>query len=318
VADATRVRDSEPMVKTAAASISAGEIHQMANGLAAYRNSANGATSGDSTKWETSGIVTVTKKSGVVILDGAPLWWDHSANEATCVPLVGDRDFFLGTAALNGTDEASAAITVACDLNVKPRYSAWLGDGHVWTNEATLGLGTTPLLGGGFQMAFDAVAEVAQVANYTEWSCLTTANGIFESRVAIFDIGDAAALDIDFGWATGSHASDFESIAVFAAFHLDGNALLAYVHSDDATTDVAPVSTTITLVDNTYHWFVIDTRDTAGVKFYIDGVRCNVATTFTWAAASGSVRPVFMMEKTSDDTTADVRVAFAGVRIAEQ
>ena len=60
---------------------------------------------------------------------------------------------------------------------------------------------------------------------------------IFEARVAIFDIGDDAELDINFGLASASHATDMDLVAVSALFHLNGNVLDILAESDDGTTE---------------------------------------------------------------------------------
>jgi len=315
VADAARTYGYSPanLRLTLAAAKVAYEVFQIPDGRAAVLARETGAASGDQIIPASSGVYTVTKTAGQVFLDGCELWWDHSENKAIFAP-GNDRDFYLGTCV---GDAESADTSCVVNLNERPRYEidSRLG---VWTSEATLGEGVTVLPGGGLKLSFDAVAEVAQAAVYSEKTRHVNANGILEARVAVFDKGDNAALDIDIGLASASHASDFEAIPIFVAFHLDGNALDLKAHSDDGTTDVAIVDTTIDLVDDTYAVLWIDTRDLTSVKLYVNAVRVASGATFNWAAATGEVKPIVLIEKTNDDTPADVRVDYLRYRTSEQ
>jgi hypothetical protein len=181
---------------------------------------------------------------------------------------------------------------------------------YAWSKTETNGLGviSSDEANGVLIFAFDAVAEAATATLFMENSPVDIDKSpVFECRLAIFDIGDDAALDIDFGLASDDHATDFDAIATFAAFHLDGAALSVLCHSDDGTTDTAPVDSTIDLVDNTYATFKIDICDKADVKFFINGTRVLSGTTFDISAYTGALTPIIMVEKTSNDTTADVR-----------
>ena len=175
----------------------------------------------------------------------------------------------------------------------------------------TLGLGVIDSVeaNGVKKFVFDAVAEAATAALHMPNTPFDIDQApIFECRLAIFDIGDDAALDINFGLASATHATDFDEIDTFAAFHLDGNSLSAFCQSDDGTTDTAPVDTTIDLVDDTYATFRIDVTDKTNVKFYINGPRVLAGTTFDISAFTGLLTPIVHVEKSSNDTTADVRV----------
>lgn len=180
-----------------------------------------------------------------------------------------------------------------------------------WIKVETLGLGVieSAEANGVLKLEFDAVAEAATAALYqTAKSIDIDANPIFECRLAVFDIGDNAALDINFGMASATHATDFDAIAAFAAFHLDGTDLSVLCQSDDGTNDIAPVDSTVDLVDDTYANFRIDFADTADVKFYINDVRVCSGTTYDVSNYTGLLTPIVHVEKTSDNTTADVRV----------
>lgn len=196
----------------------------------------------------------------------------------------------------------------ATALSGQGRYS--------WTKVETNGLGviSSDEARGVLKFSADAVAEAATCSLYMVNSPLDPSKGgIAEFILAVFDIGDDAAVDIDFGLASDTHATDFESIAEFVAFHLDGTDLSLNCHSDDGTTDTAPVDTTVDLVDNTYYAFKIDYNDLTDVKFYYRALgdtnwtRLASATTFDVSDASANWTPIILVEKTSNDTTFDVR-----------
>lgn len=195
--------------------------------------------------------------------------------------------------------------------------TALTGQGrYSWTKTETNGLGVTAVDGtnGVLKFAFDAVAEAATATLFMENSPLTPTGGTVEFILGIFDIGDDAALDIDFGVASDDHATDFESIDEFVAFHLNGANLSLLTHSDDGTTDTAAVDSGVDLVDDTYYCFKIDWTDNSDVKFYYRAMgattwtRLNSGTTFDVSASIQSWTPIVMVEKTSNDTTADVRL----------
>lgn len=295
--------------------LSAGEVRQLADGRAGVFPSFFALAAGASAEFRADGKWTMPKIASKVCLDGFPAWWDHANNYVTPLRPISGRGFKVGSFI---GDAASADTTCAIALNITPRPQISLRDGEVWTNEATNGLGTTPLLGGGFQMAFDAVAEAAQAANYSARTVPIAGNPMMRARVCVADNGDNAALDIDIGFANASHATNFESIAEFVAFHYDGNALDIFAHSDDGTTDVAPTDTTVNFVEGTYHELWIDARTPTDIQMYIDGVLVLGATVFTLGNATGPIFPIVNMEKTSDDTLADFRVAELDVYFREQ
>lgn len=198
-----------------------------------------------------------------------------------------------------------------------PAATAIGGEGPLaWTKTETNGLGviSSDQARGVLKFSADAVAEAATATLFMENSPLDPAKGgIAEFILAIYDIGDAAAVDIDFGLASDDHATDFEAIPEFVAFHLNGANLSLLCHSDDGTIDTAPVDTTIDLVDDTFYAFKIDYTDLSDVKFYYRALgasqwtRLAEATTFNVSDASAMWTPIVMVEKTSDDTTFDVR-----------
>ena len=304
--------DGEQIKKRAVASVTSGQVIQLADGRAAYANGLKTALAGDPVAWQTEGLAEVQKTTSMVILDGGDVFWDVSANKASFKADPGTPDFKIGTAV---GDAAASATTMLVNWNGIGRYTIDLEKGGDWLPEETLGLGVVILPGGGAKMAFDAVAEVAQAAVVSGHSVSVASGPIFEARFAIYDIGDDAALDIDVGLASASHATDFEAVANLVAVHFDGSALDIKVHSDDATTDVAPADSTIDAVDNTYLEVWIDCRVPADVQIYVNGVDAVPGgTTLTLAAASNALKAIAIMEKTSNDTTAEMRVTRLRVR----
>lgn len=183
--------------------------------------------------------------------------------------------------------------------------------------KSILGLGwtMTDAEDGGLTGTFDATAEVALASLRTRNDCLPVDKGItFEADICVSDKGDAAALDIDFGLGTAlttnSEADiDHADMAQLACFHLDGNSDDVYAQSDDATTDVAAVDTTVNndSTTDTFKRYKIVVRPTGTVEFWVDGARKLSSTAF--ALLSTALVGAFVnMEKTSDDTTAVIQV----------
>lgn len=308
---------ADPYFLVLGAAIAQNTLIQLPNGKAGI--SMSSGEIGDTVGFRTTGKWPLTKTASIVMLAGGRAYWDHSAN-AVHFKTVNDRDFFIGCF---DDDAAAADETVIVRLNEMPVYEIdLLGGPHLsqteWTTEATNGLGTTLLPGGGVQLAFHAVTQAAQAAIYPTRTFNKNANGILEMKVAVFDKGDNAALDWNFGVANGSHGTDFESVTEFVGFHLDGNSLVINSQSRDGTTTVAVATTTISFTDGVYKEFWIDYRDLTSVKLHIDGVRVNSGSTFRLDNATGPLFPILHLKKTSDDTLADVRMAFCRKRTGEQ
>lgn len=302
---------------TAPAAGASGQVIQLADGRAGVVVGANSASdayaAGDLITVAVAGQYTVAKTASVVLLDGGRAYWDRSANSATFTQASGD--FYLGCVV---GDAAASAGGVVVDLNRKPEYRIELGKGK-WANGATNGLGVTQTaLGGtGVTLSFDAVAEAAMAAIYSVDTVPVADGPIFEGRFAIYDIGDDAALDISIGLANGTHATDFDSVTESVLFHLDGNSLVINGESDDGTIENAAATTGTSAVDDTFFEVWIDCRNIASCKLYIDGVQKLSGTTFNLSAATGPLLPIVHIEKTSNDTTADVRVDWMGVRTTD-
>jgi len=299
-------------VQSAAAARSAGEVVQLDDGRAAYVEGLNARAAGDALSLRTAGLVDITKTASLCFLPGMRVYWDRSANAAIITPASGD--FYVGVCV---EDAAAADSTVRVDLNVEPNYLIDF-DGSpsdvLWTHGVTNGLGVTAATPAArCKLAFDAVAEAAMAALYpalTRHHAPVADGPILHMRLAIYDIGDNAALDINAGLANETHATDFDSVGESFVIHLDGTALDIKAESDDGTTEVSATDTTVDAVDDTYFDVVFDCRDLSNCKLYINGARVLSGTTFVLSDATGPLFPIVHLEKTSDDTSADVRVEF--------
>lgn len=320
-AEATYLNDADTVNLTATAALASGEVIQVPDGRAGVVQGLAGIAAGAEASVLVRGVVTVQKTTAINILAGGRVYWDRSAGKAHFRPQSGD--FYMGTAYEDSLDVAAGA-TVKVVLNEKQRNLVDFDgapNGTLWTFGVTDGLGVvaaTPTAR--TILAFDAVAEVAMAAMYpanTAQHAPLADGPICEMKVAIFDIGDNAVLDINFGIANETHATDFDTVAESVVFHLDGTALDILAESDDGTTEVAATDTTVDAVDDTYFEVWIDARDPADVQLYIDGVNVLPASVFKLDAATGPLFPIVHMEKTSDDSTADLRVEFVRMRTCD-
>lgn len=319
MADAILLRGLEDIRKTAAAAIASGELHQLADGRAGVYTGFNAAASGDATNWTTSGQFTVTKTSGVVVLDGAPLWWDHSANSCTPVPplVAGDRDFFIGTAV---GDASSASTTCVVNLNVKPDYIIdFHQDGGDTAVVLTAGTPYLTSRGGSMEAGFSATAEAQKLDWLSKRSFVLGSNWILEAVFEVVTNADADVGDLNIGVANATHASDADAITESCFVHLDmGADLNIDAESDDGTTEVAATDTTIDWAVGTPVHLCIDGRDPSDIQIYINGVLVLGSTVFTLAAATGPLKAIFHLEKSSNDSPGIVQLDMLRVRTAEQ
>lgn len=297
---------------TAVVAMTAGQVIQLADGRAAVVN--DDIAAGKIGAVRVEGHYVMQKTASIALLDGGRAYWDHSANTVTFKP-VNDRDFYVGTVV---GDAVAADTTVVVNLNVKPVYEIELGVGE-WTVADTLGLGTLKKIGGqAYRMEFDATAEAALASLLSDRSFLVTANAIAEFEIAVVGNGDSAVLDINVGVANAGHATDGDTITESCFVHIDGTSLNILAESDDGTTEVSATDTTVDYVEGTAFQVWFDLRDPSDVQIYIDGVLVLSGTTFDLSAATGPLKALIHMEKTSDDTVAILDAIFARVRTAEQ
>ncbi|HUU84624.1 MAG TPA: hypothetical protein VM243_14085 [Phycisphaerae bacterium] len=167
----------------------------------------------------------------------------------------------------------------------------------------------------------DATEGVVADAHGGEFALALAATD--EAEDAVLYQGDAKNFDIDsklivefrakvvspgsgvtavFGLA-GDHDLDKDSIAQNAWFRLVGG-LDLLLETDDGTTDVDDVDTTVNLISGTYNTFRIDLTDPSDVKFFVDNIRVGSSTTFDMSGFSGRLQPYFSLDKGSGTGTA--------------
>ncbi|VTU01004.1 Marine sediment metagenome DNA, contig: S01H1_S38408 (Fragment) OS=marine sediment metagenome GN=S01H1_78956 PE=4 SV=1: DUF2190 [Gemmataceae bacterium] len=295
---------------TADAAYSAGDVIQLRDGRAAVLTT--DVVAGAVVGVYVAGIFKVTKTASMVALIGSGLFWDYSASAAHLLHR-NDRDFYLGA---GQEDATSAATTVLVALNVKPEYAVSLEHGFQSLVVQTAGFPYAQGNGRGAGVAFSATAE-AQKADALSLRGMAPAGiAIVDALVCVNLNGDAAAVDINVGLANGTHATDADSITEHLFCHIDGASTNINFQSKDGTTTVASADSTVDFTAGTPFLVQFDLRNLEDVQVYVDGVNVLPASVFKLNAATGPLRALLHMEKTSDDSPGNV-CAFVGARTAK-
>ncbi len=306
---------------TAPAAGSGGDVIQLADGRAGVvlglNISATAFVATDKVTVATNGVWSILKTASIALLRGGQVVWDRSAETAGFAKASGD--FFLGTVA---KDAVAADATVELELNAKPVYAIELNV-DPFTIAVSNGLSTlkNSVASHVLTMAFDSATEAAMAALYSDDTVPVADLGVLEGRVCIYEDGDHAALDINFGVANATHATDMDSSTETCLLHVDGDAgslehILA--ESDDGSTEVAATDTTIDYVEETFFEFWMDFRNIDDIQIYINGVNVLPDSVFKLDAATGPMLVIAHLEKESNDTTADVRVDFLRLRSTDE
>jgi predicted RecA/RadA family phage recombinase len=304
---------------TAVADIVGGQIVQIPDGRAAVVPTDIDQSEAPLGSASTEGIYTVTKAANLVWVDGCEIYWDHSANAAVLHP-ASDKDFYLGTAV---GDVAAATTTGKVSLNTKPVYKidisrGGISDATVTAIVLTAGTVGAGRIGGSDRFTFSATAEAQKADILSKQGFAVGSNWIVEGGFTVVDDGDAAAIDFNIGLANATHASDADAITESCFLHLDGNALDLFAESDDGTTEVAATDTTVNIALGTPVHFVMDGRNEADIQIYVNGVLQLGSTVFKLDAATGPMKLLAHLEKSSDDTTAEYYIDYLRVRIANE
>lgn len=180
---------------------------------------------------------------------------------------------------------------------------------------SALGLGATyDQATGRSLLTFDAVAEIAHASLETP-KVFDIANGIhLHAVVNLIANGDAAAFDLDIGLVNVLDATvranlDDASATRLASFHIDGGALSLLVQSDNNVVDTGHVDTTLDLVEGTAVTLDIIALPTGVVEFYVNGARVLSTTAFSIGDSAADFYGFILMEKTNDDTAAQLAVS---------
>ena len=296
-------------VTVPSAGYTSGEVLCLPDGRAAVVAGLKNLTSGEKACLKTVGPQRLAKGTSLVVLKGDKIYWDRSAN--TCTPLraLAGADFYVGAAMEDNI--AGTGTTLLVDLNVKPNYLIDIKR-DIFDTILVLTAGTPALtlVPGGVKLAFSATAEAQKVDAMSQLSVPIGLTGgfIVGGRFAVYDIGDDAAVDFNVGLANGTHASDGDIITERMFLHLDGTSLNIMAESDDGTTEVTTADTTVDAVDNTFFDFRFDCRDLTDIQLYINGVNRLAASVFKLDAATGPLKLLAHLEKTSNDTPGDFRI----------
>ncbi|HDZ20084.1 hypothetical protein LCGC14_1308640 [marine sediment metagenome] len=298
-------------VTTPAAGYAVGEVIQLPDGRAGALRGQTAKTTGQQAAFSVQAKVTLTKGTSLVILKGAPLYWDRSAGSVTPLKAVAGADFFIGVAV---ADAAAADIIVIVDLNVEPYYTVDIM--RDLTDTVVSGDATVVRNAGYATLKIIATSEVEKCDIMSIHSVPVTIPFIVEGRAAVYEIGSGAAVDFNIGIANGTHATDAGAITESVFLHFD-DALDIKAESDDGTTEVAATDTTVDAVDDTYFDFAFDCRDLTDIKIYINGVRVLSGSTFALGDATGPMKLLAHIEKTTGTTTGELRVAKLAIRATD-
>jgi predicted RecA/RadA family phage recombinase len=320
VSDASRVKLTSHQTITVAVAAQAYEIRQLSDGRAGVLDQSVGAAPAESAEFATSGQYVVTKASGIVILDGGRVYWDHSANQATYFR-SNDRDFYIGRAV---GDAATGDTTVTVNLNVDARDDLDIAsdpfDTVIVGTQALGGLGLYRR-GSAHQMILSSVNEAQKVDMLSTDGFSPNANAIVDIALRVVS-ATGTAPDFNIGIANGTNATDADNITESVFIHLDAGSTLVRAESDDGTTEIASSSTGINYTAGAglgarYEAW-IDCRDPANVKIYVNGTQVLTGSTFKIDAAAGPLRLLAHLEKTASTDTAEVIVDWLRARFMEQ
>jgi predicted RecA/RadA family phage recombinase len=285
-------------------------------------NKTSDQAAGTQADWLTAGQFVVPKTSGVTLLDGGPVYWDHSANAAT-FRSVSDKDFYLGTAV---GDAASAAVIAVVNLNVRPTYKVDLArDGAVSATTGTAaagGFGYPVRLGGSTVLELTATNEAQKVDALSVDGFSKDANAIVDLVFRVISDGAGTAVDASIGVANGTHASDADAITESVFVHLDANNTNINLESDDGTTVVAATDSTYDYTEGSAVanrvYVTMDFRNPADVQIYVNGALALAATVFNVNVATGPLFLLVHVEKTASTDTYKLAIDKAVARFAEQ
>lgn len=311
--EAKTVQCGEVIEFTADAAYSSGEVIQLRDGRAGVV--VRTVASGDKGEAAVGGFFKVPKTASLSILIGSRLFWDHSANKCHLLHRA-DRDFFMGCAQEDSLLGTETEILLA--LNVRPAYTAsYEHGGFVSVPINTAGFPFVAGTGEGCILGFSATAEAQKVDALSLQGFAPAAIPIVEALICVNNGGDAAALDLNIGIASATHATDADSIAESLFIHIDGSSVNINAESDDGTTEVAATDTTVDYTAGTAFLVQWDLRTLTDIQCYIDGVNVLPSSVFKLNNATGPLKLLCHMEKTSDDTPGNVSVGYIGARGAQ-
>lgn len=288
--------------------VASGEVYQLRDGQLGIAERLNAGIAGAATNFRKKGIAEFAKVASLVCLRGARAYFDRANNVVT--PLKPANGFYAGRFAQLLT--STSATRVVVDINHDPKYDFDL-NADAWTSAlagtAAAGGFDFPRRQGSHRFAITATSEAQKVDALGDIALVLANNPIVEATVNVIDGDAAGALDVNIGIASGTHATDADSITKYLFLHLDGNSTAIRFQSKDGTTTVASADSTKVYVAGTAFLVQFDLSDLANVKIYVNGVRVLSGTVFDISAwGVTAAYPLVHLEKTSSTDTGNVKV----------
>ena len=302
MAEATYYREGKIISFVTVSAVVAGEVVQVPDGRAGAV--VTGVAAGELCDCQITDTYKLTKTANEIYVPGQRLYWDASASKVTAVPPITAADFFVGCSA---ADAAAADATAQVVFNTD-----W--EGSVDQRSATfavlpVGSASCEQVGAGLRFNIAATSEAEKIDALSHKAVGLDSDWIFMAEVVI-DAAATSAVDITVGVSDTTHATDFQSAASFCTIHIDGGSQDILVQSDDTATDVAPIDSNLNWVAATPFSVVIDGRDPADIKVYINGIReTATTTTLAIAIAASGLKACVHIEKTTGTEVAVVTVA---------
>jgi hypothetical protein len=168
--------------------------------------------------------------------------------------------------------------------------------------------------GEGVSLAFDTTTEAQKLDALSTLGIPVGTPCLVEALICLNANGSGSAVDFNVGLASATDADDADDIAESLFIHINGGALDIFAESDDGTTEVAATNTTVDAVEGTPFLAQWDLTDEEDIQLYINGVNVLASSVFKLDNATGPLKLLAHLEKTSDAATANVTVMRLGVR----
>lgn len=302
--------------------LDAGAIRHLRSGMSGWFNSTIGAATGDSANLSTGDLITATKPNTIQFLDGVPVYWSPASQQTNFKAATNTQDFFLGTA-YGDASLASTSMSVMMNTNPPPLYYDWslLRDECVPpVIVGTQGLNTMGVFtyNAAPRMILSTTNQAQKMDLLAVKSFPVASRSIIRLCVNVLAGGAGGAQDFNIGVASGTNATDFDSITQYVALHINGNDNKIYFQSKDGTTTVAATDSTKTFTAGTPFEAWLDMRNPLSVGMYVDAVQVLVSTTFNVVAAALPWLPIVHLEKTAAADVFEVSIPWLMQQNASQ
>lgn len=261
-----------------------------ANGMGRGFTAKTNGVRGDHAGFQIEGFARPRKKTGLAIVAGQQVFWDRTARAADL-----SSDLLMG---ICNQDAQSADDRIDVDLNAAGGNIVDLVQG-VFDTQTTGSASASSPAGSAVDLILDSTVEAQRFA-FSSAAGVPVRGPVIDGTFVVRDVG-AAGVQFNVG-ITNALGTAWDG-TVRASFQMDGT-LTVKAEATDGTNTVAPTDTTVAAVVGVPMAFCVDARDLTSVKFYLDGVRVLVGTTFSLAAATGNVLSCASLLKASAATTA--------------